>query len=182
MASDPKKRGWPVDEIAEWLITVAALALMIGAYMATFDWPRNAAVFPGIVSGFAAILLAIKLVVMVARRLLTGPRLERITGRKRGTPLPSEAVLSEPPDGGVFANTPVATWIETLVCLVIFFTLLVVVGILPTLALFCIGYLIVVAKKSLWFALVYAAVLIGAVYLLFVTLLSLRLPQGMLGF
>jgi len=182
MAPEQQKKGWPVDEIAEWLITLATLALMVAAFMATSKWPRNAAMFPSMVSGFAAALLTLKIVVMAIRRLLAGPLLERITGRPRRRPLPSDRLLSEPANTSVFATTPVGTWIETLVWLAIFFALLVVAGILPTLVVFSIGYLLIVAKRSLWFALAYACVLVGSVYLLFVQLLSLRLPQGMLGF
>jgi hypothetical protein len=182
MKPEEQKQGWSVNESAEWLITLALLALMVMAFMATSRWPRNAAMFPAIVTGLAASLLALKLVLMFVRRLLAGPVLERITGRPRRKQLPSDLEMANPPDTSVFATTPVGTWIETLVWLVIFFALLVVGGILPTLVVFSIGYLLIVARKSVWFAVAYAAVLVGSVHLLFVQLLSLRLPQGMLGF
>jgi len=175
----PRRR---IDEIAEWAITLAALAVMVAAWQATTSWPRNAALFPGLVSGFAAALLTLKLVSMVVRKLLVGPLRTTVFGRRRGKALPSDAALTEAAEAGVFATTPLWTWVETLIWLTVFFALLVVVGILPTLAIFGVAYLMIVAKRSIWFALIYVTVLIGAVHLLFVRLLSLRLPQGMLGF
>lgn len=175
----PRRR---VDEIAEWAITLAALAVMVTAHFATSGWPRDAALFPSLVSGFAAALLTLKLVAMVVRRLLAGPLRATVFGRGRGKALPSDTALTEAADAGVFATTPLRTWLETLIWLAVFFALLVVGGILPTLAIFGIAYLMIVAKRSIWFALIYVAVLIGAVQLLFVKLLSLRLPQGMLAF
>lgn len=176
MATELRVSGKSLDVIAEWVITLFALGVMVTAFTTAMSFPRNAALFPLAMSGLGAVLLALKLVRMILLLFVSRG------GSVQSPPASEENAGMKPPEPsyqGVLATTSLATWVETLVGLVIFFTLLVLVGLVPTLVLFGIGYLMIVARKSFLFSAIYVSVLIGTIYLLFVRLLSLPLPRGM---
>ncbi|SLN57175.1 tripartite tricarboxylate transporter TctB family protein [Roseisalinus antarcticus] len=177
MTSDTDSTGGRVDAYAEWIITLAVLGIMSTAFLAARSWPPDAAMFPMVLSGLAIGLLILKLVFMVMAALVPPP------ATTEETPAADEADgggdLDEPPPGA-FATANGRAWGEALLCLVIFFTVLSLFGIVVTLVVFGIGYLKIVGHRSLIFGVIYVGVLMGAVHLLFVQLLSLPLPEGIL--
>lgn len=167
-----------VDALAEWIITLVLFGIMIAAFLAALDWPPNAALFPLVLSGLAICMLALKLLFMLTKTLTPSAIAASATDKSMTTE-PSEvgSELDEPPPG-VFATAGSGAWGEALLCLLIFFTMLTLFGVLVTLVIFGIGYLKLVGKRSLLFSALYIGALIGVVYLLFVQTLSLPLPEG----
>ena len=179
MTDITKKTGLTVDDYAEWIITIFVLAVMVSAFVTALGWPQYAATFPLMISGFGSALLALKLVQMVLASLRGGS----VTAAQPANAGDLPVAEDEPAEKGidsVFATSPGVVWLETLVSVTAFFALLTLAGIEATIFVFCLVYLTLVAKKSLLFSLVYALLLVGIVYLMFVVLLTLPLPRGFL--
>ena len=179
MTDDTQKTGLTVDDYAEWIITILVLAVMVSAFVAALDWPQYAATFPLMISGFGSGLLCLKLVQMILASSMGG----RVANAAPVNAGDRPAADDEPTEKGmdsVFATSPRVVWLETLLSVTAFFVLLTVVGIEATIFVFCLVYLKLVARKSILFSLTYALLLVGLVYLMFVVLLTLPLPRGLL--
>lgn len=179
MTEHTQKTGLTVDDYAEWIITILVLAVMVAAFVAALDWPQYAATFPLMISGFGTALLCLKLVQMIlAGAVGSGSAASEPVNAAERPPADDEP--TEKGMDSVFATSSRAAWMETLAAVTAFFVLLTLVGIIATIFVFCLAYLKLVAKRSILFSLTYAMLLLGLVYLMFVVLLTLPLPKGLL--
>ena len=197
MTADPTtKPAKPATEAGDWVITCALLVVMAMAFAATRDWPPNAAFFPRLLSGLGIGLLVLRIVILL-RAFIAGRRVDRrvqATPRiQTGDSMPGDgekSIVIEGPDSdeegdehelhSIFAKADLRTWAGAIGWFVFFFVGLYLFGFLAILVIFTVAYLRVVEHTKYWHCALYVLGTAGIIYLLFVVLLHLPLPLGLL--
>jgi hypothetical protein len=193
-----------VSLTGDWVITIVLLVVMVAAFIASMDWPRDAAFFPRLLSGTGAVLSVLHLVVLAraarVRRdgeaaadapvsppadLPAGPDAENaIDGDADRQILIADSDSDEEGDedelSGVFSTATRKQWLGLVGWFTLFFGGLYLIGFLAILVVFTIAYLVVVQKSKWWHIALYVLCTAGAMYLLFVVFLHLPLPEGVL--
>ncbi|MGP4014909.1 tripartite tricarboxylate transporter TctB family protein [Saccharopolyspora sp. 5N708] len=150
-------------------ITGVLLVVFVVALLLARQWGFRASLVPTLVSGLGVVLSALNLVLLVARR---------------GTVQAPEPDPEPEPDRQheadyVFATAGAAAWRGSLGWLAAFFVGLFVFGLIPTAVVFALAYLKAGARVSWLPALGYAAGLGLALWLVFVELLAIPIPEGL---
>jgi hypothetical protein len=193
-----------VSLIGDWVITIVLLVVMVAAFIASMDWPRDAAFFPRLLSGTGAVLSVLHLVVL-GRAARVRRDVEKTTDAQASPPADTapepdvenaidgdadrQIVIAGPDSdeegdeeelSGVFSTATRWQWLGLVGWFTLFFVGLYLIGFLAILVIFTIAYLAVVQKSKWWHIVLYVLCTAGAMYLLFVVFLHLPLPQGVL--
>lgn len=188
----------------DWAITIVLLVVMVAAFIAAMDWPRDAAFFPRLLSGTGAVLCVFHLGVLSRVRLRRADAVKEdapVVASVESSPTTAGAgdsvdddeerqILIAGPDSdeegdadelsGIFATASRRQWVGLIGWFALFFVGLYLIGFLAILVIFTIAYLAVVQKSKWWHIALYVLGTAGAMYLLFVVFLHLPLPQGVL--
>lgn len=178
-------------EFGDWLITLILLGVMVGAYVLAQDWPSHAAFFPQLVSGAGAVLSIVKVGSMIWSDFIASPKLVVVS---KATPAPRqsedvekyiEIAGTDDDDQGdedelhsVFSTSGGKLWASAIGWMMLFFAGLYAFGLLVILPVFTVLYLRFVAKVSWLVCLLYVLGTAGVIYVLFVLVLRLPLPEG----
>ena len=197
MKTDEARRK-PVD-YGDWAITIILLFIMSGAFILAYDWPDKAAFFPRLLSGVGAAFTAIRLLVLTRETLTRGfvdvsppaptAKLSSPDNGNNSTDVEEEkeiiiAGADSDEEGNeeelhmIFATAGLARWSAVVGWLTLFFAGLYFASLLVILPVFTALYLRKVAKSSWLFCGLYVLATAGVMYLLFVSLLHLPLPEG----
>lgn len=191
------KRAAPSTEKGDWIVTFVLLAIMAMAFIATKDWPSDTAFFPRLLSGVGVGLSALRILILLrtahARRPSGGSDHEGEqpeTFTPRGEPGDEPSIAIEGPDSDeegdenelhdIFTSADLKTWAGVLGWFAFFLVGLYLLGFLAILAIFTVSYLRVVKRMRYWQCGLYVLATAGIIYLLFVMLLHLPLPLGLL--
>ncbi|MFK8252304.1 tripartite tricarboxylate transporter TctB family protein [Ancylobacter terrae] len=167
----------------DWVITLAFLAMMGGAYGLSLNWPPHTAFFPQLlaITGMVMCLVQLGLLVWQARTRPPAPEKERYAANGEVALVEGdEEQGNEDEFHKVFTHADGRSWAACLGWVGLFFAAMHLIGILATLPVFTVLYLRVVAKASWRTCLLYVLGTAGVMYLLFVMFLHLPLPQGIL--
>jgi hypothetical protein len=168
---------------ADLVITVVLVVLFAAALLTTTGWPFRTALFPMIVSGAALLLSLGYLGTLLLRR--SEPRSTGEadppdeTDESDEDAITIEAEEAEEDADYVFATAGRSAWAATLAWFVAFFAALYVLGLLIAAPLFSFCYLRFSARRSWLSSLVYALVVLVAVYLAFESLLTIPIPPAL---
>lgn len=178
---EPRARVVPYGD---WVITLAFLVMMAGAYFLTLRWPPNAAFFPQLLAATGAIMCLVQLCCLAwqARKPPPARREERYVVSNGEVALVEgdEEQGNEDEFHKVFTHADGRSWAACLGWVGLFFVSMYTVGLLITLPVFTVLYLRRVAKASWLTCLLYVLGTAGVMFLLFVMFLHLPLPQGIL--
>lgn len=174
--------------VAEWVITILVLAVLAAAYLGAQDWPRGAAFFPVLLSGAGIVLAVVKIVAMAIGRDASAFIRLRRAGESVAVADPAtkpdagsdEELADEDGLLSDFAAASLSTWAQAIGFLAAFFLSLYLLGLLVTLPTFTVLYLRFVARMSWLGTVLYVLATSGLIYVLFVLLLHLPLPEGVL--
>lgn len=153
-------------------ITVAFAAVAVVALVQANAWPFRAKLFPLATAG---VLLAVSLLKTL---------LDVITPPAAPSPAPTKIEDEEEDDEAelvdVFATATTTEWMHAIGWMAAFFLLLWLLGALVAVPLFAVVYLFVVSRASVVLMAAYALVSWAFVYGLFIRLLHIPLPTGVL--
>ncbi|MGV9796520.1 tripartite tricarboxylate transporter TctB family protein [Mycobacterium sp. NPDC003449] len=183
----------PAAETGDWIITGVLLVIMVMAFIATREWPSNAAFFPRLLSGLGIGLTTFRLLTLL-RAVIAQRGTRRPAPEETPVPQASDAdgksIVIEGPDSDeegdehelhdIFAEADLRTWAGVIGWFMLFFAGLYLVGFLAILVIFTVAYLRVVERTKYWHCALYVAGTAGVIYLLFVVMLHLPLPLGLL--
>lgn len=165
---------------ADLLISVGLLVIFAGGLVMAFGFPFRARMVPLLVCGVGVAMCVLQLILLAVER----------NGVRRLQTLESTAERGMPPEPALdtdeeeaehaFITASPRAWLETLGWFGGFFVAVWLVGLLPAVVVFTIGYLLIVGRVRVIWALVYALLSWGLLYLVFDQLLRLPLPEGML--
>ncbi|MDQ2633476.1 MAG: tripartite tricarboxylate transporter TctB family protein [Pseudomonadota bacterium] len=181
------------NRVAEWTITVFLLAMMAGAYVLTLRWPENAALFPRMVSAAGLILIVVRIVFLLRQGFAPPAAPAPVAAKSKVIAVPEDGEKSieiSGPDSDeqgdeselhdVFASAGGRRWLSVIGWIAAFFIGLHLFGLLVALPVFTVFYLRVVAKASWLTCFLYVLGTAGLIYLLFVAVLHLPLPEGII--
>jgi hypothetical protein len=197
MTAEPTTKPAKAEtETGDWIITFAVLVVMTLAFLATRDWPANAAFFPRLLSGLAIGLSVLRVVILVRAAIAVRSADGRVQApsddqtRDRVISDDEKSIAIEGPDSDeegdelelhdIFAMANLRTWAGVVGWLLLFFIGRYLVGFLAILVIFTVAYLRVVEHAKYWQCALYVLGTAGVIYLLFVALLHLPLPLGLL--
>lgn len=177
-ASQPRAHRWPVVDL---LFSLVLVGLFVWAITQARAWPFRASLFPVMVSIFVLGMLALKIVTDVVRASRSRPAEPVATPASEALIEEEEASEAELED--VFASSARSTWLRALGWMSLFFVLLWSAGMLITIPVFALLYLVIEARERPWVAGIYAAISWVLIYGLFDQLLRIPLPtSAVLGF
>lgn len=163
---------WHRVNKVDFVITLVFLVIFTLGFVLALEWKPLAAYFPVGVSIAGMIASAVFLIrVLIPARSESGVE----------TNVPKDAPSSIDQEYEFFKSLTRADWFSTIGWLGGFFVFLAVFGIFVALVVFSVGYLKFQAEKSWLFAGLYAAVLAGLVYVFFILILNIPLPEGIFG-
>ena len=151
--------------------TIALLLIFAGALLLARQWGFRASLVPTLVSGVGVALSAVHLGLV-------------LTGRTRSAtavPAATDPDVDDHDPAHVFATTGAASWRACLAWIAGFFAGVYVVGLLVTAVVFTAAYLRLSARAGWRSSAVYAIALGLVLWLGFVELLAIQLPEGVLG-
>ncbi|MDK3255393.1 tripartite tricarboxylate transporter TctB family protein [Blastococcus capsensis] len=168
----------PADTGATLVITVLLLALFGWAFLATGEWPSQAALFPRMVTGAGFVLSALLLFQSLAALW---------SGRSAAAPAPSGPggdgsgveELNDDDVEYVFQTAGARRWTEAIGWCVGFFALLYVAGLFVTAPVFSFLYLRFAGQRTWLLSTVYAVVVGALLYVAFELLLAVPTPPGL---
>jgi hypothetical protein len=160
---------------ADLVITCVLGVIFAGGFLLALQWGFRASLVPSLACGLGVVLSLAHLAVLLVRR----------TKADGGDPVPHEQAHEEaeadlPQDAEyVFATAGAAAWRSNLAWLAGFFVVLYIAGLIPAAVLFTAAYLKKGAGASWPLALGYAVVLGLLLWLVFVLLLAIPMPEGL---
>lgn len=155
------------------VISICLAVLFAAALLATLGWPFQTALFPMIVSG-AALLLGLAHIAALLVRYFRGG--QRVAAHAEDVPLDEEDADHDL--GYMFATAGKRAWTAALGWSAAFFLGMYLLGLLLAAPLFSFAYLRFSARKSWLFSVVYAIVILVALYLAFDQLLTIPIPAA----
>lgn len=183
--SVPRERAnVPSVRVADVVITVMLLVVFVGGMVMARDFPSRAALVPRVVCG-AGIMFCLLALVRFAWKGWTGRRKAAVVGDA-----PAELAAAEPrqvvddgegeEDEYVFASASRIAWAQTLGWFLGFFVVLALFGLLVTVPIFILAYLVLGCRVRVVWGALYAAISWALFYGVFDRLLHLTLPTGVL--
>jgi hypothetical protein len=151
--------------------TIVLLVVFAGALLLARQWGFRASLVPTLVSAVGVGLSAVHLVLV-----LTGRTPAPVPG-----PAAAGAEAADHDPGHVFATAGAASWRSCLLWVAGFFAAVYVVGLVVTTVAFTAAYLRLSVRAGWRFCAVYAAALGLVLWLVFVELLAIQLPEGVFG-
>ena len=176
----------PRVPLADVVLGVGTLVLFALALLETFEWSFRTALFPRMVT-IAGCALTLGFLVWCA---VAGRRRAEPPAAAPGTPKVDEAdgqeLVGEDDEHDhdveyVFATAGRAAWAQALGWVAFFVVLLWVTGLFITSALFAFSYLRWGAGRSWRLAAIYAVGMSGVLYLGLAVILTVSVPEGLLG-
>ncbi len=161
---------------ADLLISSVLLAVFVAAFVGAQDWPFESRMFPVMVTSAGAVLALLKMALSLRAPRSAAPAGHRQLG---GVELTDEDEEDDQALEYVFERATRAEWLRVLAWLAGFFLALLLVGATATILVFTVLYLLVEARTTVVIAVVYAALLGGALYAAR-ELLNIALPPGIL--
>jgi hypothetical protein len=160
-------------------LTAGFLLIAILVVVEARTWAFRAALFPLLTGSALLVLAALKLTLDIV-----GAARNDAAARAAAAPhhktLEEQDETDEPELEDVLLTATAAQWGTAIGWSATFFLMLWVLGALLTVPLFAILYLLVASRESILVALIYAAAAWFFVYALFVRVLHIPLPQGVL--
>jgi hypothetical protein len=172
--------------LADVVLGVGVLALFALALLQTFDWSFRTALFPRMVTIAGCVLTAAFLIscaVSRRRRIAPGPATPATSSEQEadGQELVDEDDEHDHEIEYVYATAGRAAWATALAWIALFVLLVWVAGLFVASAVFAFSYIRWGASRSWRFAAVYALVMSGVLYLFLGILLTVPVPEGLLG-
>jgi hypothetical protein len=182
LGSTPRAGG----PLADVVLGVGVLAVFGLALLATFEWSFRTALFPRMVTITGCVLTAAFLVscgVSRWRGTAPGPATPATSSEQEadGQELVNEDDEHDHEIEYVYATAGRAAWAQALAWIALFVLLLWVAGLFLASAIFAFSYIRWGAARSWLFAAVYAVVMAGVLYLFLGVLLTVSVPEGLLG-
>lgn len=179
----PAGAGVPLADV---VLGAGALALFALAFLETLDWSFRTALFPHMVTIAGCVLtLAFLIWCAVSGRRRTAPGhpapVSSAAQEAEGQELVNEDDEHDHEVEYVYATAGRAAWTHALAWVALFVGLLWVAGLFVASAVFAFSYLRWGASRSWRFAAIYAVVMAGVLYLALGVLLTISVPEGLLG-
>lgn len=165
--------------LPDLVLTLAIIVLFVWVMQQALAWPFKTSLFP-VLNGSVVLLFAVLKLGLDLRRLRTARSAEVRTAAVRKTALVEEEQQSEAEMEGVFTTATPRTWGTALGWMALFFALLWLLGMLITVPVFALLYLLLVSRERLPLAGAYAVLAWLFIYGLFDQVLHVPLPNGVL--
>ena len=160
----------------DFIISSVLLVVFVAGLLASRNWPADSRLFPLMVTTFGIALALLRMGLSLRRAAPAVSAERRVVGDVELTDEDDEADQALE---YVFERASRRDWTRALGSVAAFFLGLLLVGIIPTILVFTVLYLLIEARTSIVVAVVYAVVLGGALYAAS-EILNISLPPGLL--